>query len=458
MKRQWILWTGLFLLTSILTAQTTQEAVNMMEDPQGVGARAQAMGNSYAGVADDYSALYWNPAGLTQISTSQMSGDFYHLQFNNNANFIGNNTISNETFSRLNSLGFAYKFPTVQGSFVLAFGMNRFKDFDDFLHFQGFNRQSNGITFELEDTEGNLNDYYFDQDLMQAETIFNQGHLTAWSLGGGLAMSPNFSLGATIHFIGGKGEYMFDLFQEDVNNVYTQFPADIESYELHQRIDSRYSGIGMTVGGLFEVTRDLNMGFSIDLPTNIKVMETFSENDAIIFDDGYEDALDYGISEWEYVVKYPAKLTGGVSIDFGQILLTASAEYRDWTQVRFDKSDDYPYPSDYDELLAENTYFKEEFRDVLSWSAGGELRVPGTRLKLRGGYRIVPSPLINADNTLDKTYYSGGFGADLDRKTTLDVSYTRGFWKRYSSDSYTPGGTEESIETDKILAGITIRF
>ena len=34
----------------------------------GAGARAEAMGGAYAAVADDATALYWNPAGLTRIS------------------------------------------------------------------------------------------------------------------------------------------------------------------------------------------------------------------------------------------------------------------------------------------------------------------------------------------------------------------------------------------------------
>ncbi len=37
----------------------------------GVGARATAMGESFVSVANDASALYWNPAGLTQFSQNQ---------------------------------------------------------------------------------------------------------------------------------------------------------------------------------------------------------------------------------------------------------------------------------------------------------------------------------------------------------------------------------------------------
>ena len=39
----------------------------------GSGARASAMGGAYAGVADDPSAVYWNPAGLNQLNEKSIS-------------------------------------------------------------------------------------------------------------------------------------------------------------------------------------------------------------------------------------------------------------------------------------------------------------------------------------------------------------------------------------------------
>src|SRR3990172_1978022 len=38
----------------------------------GVGARAAAMGESFVAVANDASALYWNPAGITQFAENQV--------------------------------------------------------------------------------------------------------------------------------------------------------------------------------------------------------------------------------------------------------------------------------------------------------------------------------------------------------------------------------------------------
>ncbi|MBD3291133.1 hypothetical protein GF337_20165, partial [candidate division KSB1 bacterium] len=40
----------------------------------GVGARALGMGGAFVAIAEDVTAGYWNPAGLTQINHAQISG------------------------------------------------------------------------------------------------------------------------------------------------------------------------------------------------------------------------------------------------------------------------------------------------------------------------------------------------------------------------------------------------
>lgn len=43
----------------------------------GVGARARAMGNAFVSIADDATALYWNPAGIA--SAKKTTAQFFHL-------------------------------------------------------------------------------------------------------------------------------------------------------------------------------------------------------------------------------------------------------------------------------------------------------------------------------------------------------------------------------------------
>ena len=89
---------------------------------------------------------------------------------------------------------------------------------------------------------------------------------------------------------------------------------------------------------------------------------------------------------------------------------------------------------------------------------GGEYRVPGAPLRIRGGYRYVPSPLVDADQAFDRKYFSTGFGFNVDKSASIDFSLIKGYWKRDTVDSYTPSGTHEDIETTRILAGFTFRL
>ena len=70
----------LFLLTLILTASATLVSASTTIDPTeiGVGARPLGMGKAFNSVADDGSALFMNPAGLTNVdkfSFLSMSGN-----------------------------------------------------------------------------------------------------------------------------------------------------------------------------------------------------------------------------------------------------------------------------------------------------------------------------------------------------------------------------------------------
>jgi len=409
MKTRNFIMCGMVLLAACVSAQTPEEAVHFMENEDGVGVKAMAMGNASVGAADDYTALYWNPASLTLLKTSEMSCSFYRLHFKNETAFAGNTVLGDQNFTKLKSLGLAYKFPTSRGSLVLAVGYNRC-------------------------------------------------NLSAWSIGGGIAMSPNFSLGITFNFYSGSNDYLFEYFQDDVSDVYDRFPADFACYELYQSIYSKFRGWGIKLGGLFEVSRHFRVGLAMDLPTSLRVLETYAARDVLIFDDDYVSEMDLGSGEWEYVVKYPVKISGGVTLDMQRLMLTGTFEYRDWSEVRFDVPSGYSLNEDFSDLLGENSHFPALFRPVLSYGVGGEFRVPGSDLKLRGGYRVVPSPFFGADGIEDRRYFCGGLGYNLDRYTTIDLGYIHGLWERDTADSYTPGGTHESIQTDRFLAGISYRF
>ena len=88
--------TLLFILFSILlivsngTGQTNSDVskVGITAAPFleiGVGAKATAMGGAYVGIANDVSALFWNPAGVARINGA--AGIFSHINWIGDINF-----------------------------------------------------------------------------------------------------------------------------------------------------------------------------------------------------------------------------------------------------------------------------------------------------------------------------------------------------------------------------------
>lgn len=55
----------------------------------GVGGRASAMGDAFVAIANDVSALYWNPAGLSQFSENQVMFSHNEWLIDINHDFIG---------------------------------------------------------------------------------------------------------------------------------------------------------------------------------------------------------------------------------------------------------------------------------------------------------------------------------------------------------------------------------
>jgi len=79
------LWKAItpILLTLVILANTARAEVDFdylhgSDLGMGIGARAVSMGGAFTAVADDASAVFWNPAGLAQLTDNQiyLSGDY----------------------------------------------------------------------------------------------------------------------------------------------------------------------------------------------------------------------------------------------------------------------------------------------------------------------------------------------------------------------------------------------
>jgi len=164
LPRSLALLIGALLLSAIPThAQSVGDALFFSEREPAGGARMTGMaGTGLAGIGDT-GALTANPAGLGYLSSSQITGSFrsllaadessYTTEFDRSGDGEFESVTSRLDRSRtgygFDNLTLAYKFPTTQGSFVLAVGLNETRSFDRNLDYQGRNQLSSISDFFL---------------------------------------------------------------------------------------------------------------------------------------------------------------------------------------------------------------------------------------------------------------------------------------------------------------------
>jgi len=479
MKATGILILIILILSAQAWAQSSEEAVDLTYGTAGFGLRAAGMGNAFEGVADDYSAIFWNPAGLAQMHQGEVYTSLYNLNFKNESTYLNHTTSGQNDFTRFGSLGMVYPFPVKRGSLVLAFGYQKVKNLGGFTQFAGHLNQSNDLSFDFDLTADGLGVYkglYFDKDIDQEETINSSGSLASWSMAAAIDLSPKFSGGVTLSYLSGKNEYMQEYLQTNPNNNFNILDNGnkfyYDSYRLTQNLNSDYSAFQAKVGGLFRLNDQLRLGGSITLPMTIDVKESWDVSDELLYDVyvASEDALyayppdkasiDNG--NFKYHIKVPFKFSGGVSFRSDLFLISASGKYCDWTQTRFEEPDGYNR-ADYANLLDENRYFNQDFRPVFSYALGGELYLLKGLAALRAGYRYLPSPLKNVSSDLDRIYYSAGIGVHVDQGTLVEASYAIGSWKAtryydYNWDTSAEMQTNEKYTTSKLQVGLRLSF
>jgi hypothetical protein len=466
---------------SIVHSQFLEDAARYSARGTGIGSRAGGMGNAYIGISDDYSASLWNPAGLAQMRRLEFSGGISNYGLTNDASFRGAKTSSSTSATGIDNIGFVFPFPTVRGSLVFAFGYNRVADYASSLKAEGYNNQSSIIP-SLYDSDAdydipfnvyltNTTGYTSVQNnVNQKVTIKEGGSLGQWSFAGAIDVEENISFGIALNVFSGNFDYTRNYAEEDINNVYNNTQANLprdsaylrfNKFYLDNYLNSEISGAGFTFGMMYR-TDNLRIGLIAKSPTALTIKESYSDAGESVFDNAgswlnnsspitqysYKATNEYGVSSaWTFGA-------GASFYVIPQFLLAADIEHTDWTQIEW---------TDNPDLERGNVSLQSKFRAVTSYRIGAEADIPGTDLRLRGGYSLTPSPYKGDPASYDQVLYTAGIGMFLQRNVVIDGAIGIGSYKSFRNQYQFPGisnasRSDETIATTNVTVTLSYRF
>ena len=383
----------------------------------GLGARTMGMGGAFLAVADDFTTLYWNPAGLAQIRKFELFGSVSHSEQGVETEFArGRTAEAAGSKTRLNSLGLVYPLYVARGGFAFALGYNRPQNFDSEVAIQGVDPSSDSVFSGL------------DVD----ETTSNSGGIGIWSLGAGVYISDNILLGGSIDFWHGSSFNELNSAAEDINNI----DPEIESFAFHDTVDREYSGLSGRIGVLAFAGENVTLGATVTLPVGLEVSEVWEQQTIVRFDDS-EETIEGDDGAILFDIKRPFEFGGGVAIKLleKRLTLAGDAQFTDWTQTEYN-----PLPA---EDVSQNN-FNRFYDSTIQIRAGAEYRIPKIETSVRVGYFLDPIPFQDKEIDNDRDFLTIGVGKIFDQIIKFDIAYMRGLWEQ-SSNSLTENQTSNRV-------------
>lgn len=448
------LWLGALLL--VLAASALAQEERIIDNFAGVGTRAMGMGGSFVGVADDFTALYWNPAGLAQMQHHEVQAAFTRNGLTMESARSGISASSDLASTRVDALGGVYRVPVQRGSLVVAAGYNRVQAFDWVL-------REPGLTV-VEPPPGSPAGT--PRDSVLADNSYrHEGGIALTAFGAAVDVSPTVSLGATLGFTNGEDRSQTSFDWRDTLGTQTWRRAqDREAYD-----DNYGVALHAALGGLMRYPREeprVRVGAQVTYSGVHDVSYVFrgipdpNEHSRVEYDDGLVVSRQDTTESGSYRIALPLEMSAGVSVvPVAGLLLAGSVHVAEWKQTEYKGTDA--------EELAGATSFQSQYRNVARYHVGAEWQVPAVALDLRAGYYTDPLPFVGpldpaADvdpetNPLvvvdqDRRFTTLGAGLVVDQVVHLDLAWVHGHYKQHE------GRLSEKWTGDRVFASVACRF
>ena len=382
------------------------------------GGRAAGMGGAQIAAGNDGSALWYNPALLSRIRMTEVSGTLTHQKMTNETSMInGTNQQSDLSNTHLGSLWGVFPLDTYRGGMTIGVSLNRVKSFDK--------------VFRYATSDAWLNNPGSNSGFGGGED--ETGNLWALTFGGAVEVSPKASVGLSIDiFDGGDNwSYFFD----------STSVADGLRYSYQHTIDDSYSGITGKIGLTYAVNNNLNLSGIIGFPSSISIDQTSDvfEADNQGLSDEYHESAAYGY--W-----LPFWIGAGAAIRHRGLTITGDFTYTDYSQLN--------YSSGLFDMPRMNQLVRENYSDVFTYRVGGEYRLEPAGVRLRAGYYQEPIAFSYLPIETEPHYYTFGLGFVVDKAINLDLAYLIGSWERDDPSV----GVLEKYDVQRFMVSVSYRM
>ncbi|HQO09350.1 MAG TPA: hypothetical protein PLK90_04405 [Clostridiales bacterium] len=328
----------------------------------GSGARAAGMGNAFIGIADDATAINWNPGGLTALEHFEASvvGGVIHdreeYTYSDNQEYE-NSSDFKYTHANLNFLSVAYPLHIKDRKLVLAAAMQKQLDF-----------------FSEDESENEASRYSYIYE--------SEGGVYTINIGASYQVFPYLSLGATGNIWTGASEST----QEEVWDTYSEtFTAE----------NKDFSGFNLTLGAIFDMSAikdnvPLKIGAVLKTPFDLSYdyEAQFESNDGYSYEQYFSGT-----------VEMPVMFGFGASYRFGEnFTLGADFEVRNYAKSKFRWEDEDGNEGE--------TYMSPTEEDVTQFRLGMEYLIITDAVVIPLRLGIFNYPTLWADRE-DDLYYQG---------------------------------------------------
>jgi len=379
-----------FNLFSLLMLITTLSANGFLTGS--IGTRARAMGGAYTALADDASAIYWNPAALINQSASVM---YEYTGFSSTTGYRATNEDYN--FSEYYSID------------------TESEESENFDHsiFINYPKDRFAIAVGMY-TPVNLQIAYQPQELQYISSYFAENgnewladfKVTSITSAFGYRINRKFSLGAAFNVY--YGEYK----QKKTVDTFVSNSGEHFSAQYSDNTDG--IGYGGMLSILYKATDEMSLGFSFKMPVELVLEGTAICDSAQYFNPVINSVIPTEI-DVEKKISIPFSLSAGLAVKPSEkMVVSVDINYTDW-QVLDNITSDYSniHWIEYSEPRLFNTEILE-WESRVSYKIGLEYK-PLNFLAMRAGYYSDPSPVpTKTINILypftDNQVYTAGIG------------------------------------------------